>query len=78
MNDNHLIVQYNQMKKSEEPIIFKYITYKDNSDILDESQKLKLVLLLANDNKKVIIYERPMIIDILKNKYNDLFEYISI
>ena len=78
MNDNHLIVQYNQMKKSEEPIIFKYITYKDNSDILDESQKLKLALLLANDNKKVIIYERPVIIDILKNKYNDLFEYISI
>jgi UDP-glucose 6-dehydrogenase len=66
------------MKNAEEPIIFKYITYKDNSDILDESQKLKLALLLANDNKKVIIYERQMIIDILKKKYNNLFEYIII
>ena len=78
INNNHLMFQYNQMKNAEEPIIFKYITYKDTSDILDESQKLKLALLLANDNKKVIIYERQMIIDILKDKYNNLFEYITI
>ena len=78
INDNHLKFQYNQMKHSDEPIIFKYITYKDTSDILDESQKLKLAILLANDNKKVIIYERPFIIDILKNKYNNLFEYLEI
>ena len=51
------------------------ITYKDTSDILEQSQKLELAILLAKNKNKVIIYERPFIIEILKNKYNDLFEY---
>ena len=77
-NSKHLLFQYEHLKNSKEPIKFKYITYKDTSDILEESQKLELALLLANNKNKVIIYERPNIIKILKNKYNDLFEYREI
>ena len=77
-NSNHLLFQYENLKKSIEPIEFKYITYKDTSDILEKSQKLELAILLANNKNKVIIYERPYIIKILKDKYNDLFEYIEL
>ena len=79
-NENHLLYQYEKLKNSTEPIIFRYITYKNSSDILEESQKLKLALLLANNNNKVVIYERPEIIKILKNKYQSLenIEYIQI
>jgi len=74
-NSKHLLFQYENLKNSKEPIEFKYITYKNTSDILEESQKLELALLLANNKNKVIIYERPNIIKILKNKYDNLFEY---
>jgi len=77
-NNNHLLYQYEKLKNSKEPIIFNYITYKDTSDILEKSQKLELAILLANNKNKVIIYERPQIIKILKDKYNDLFEYYVI
>ena len=77
-NSKHLLFQYENLKNSKEPIEFRYITYKDSSDILEESQKLELAILLANNKCKVIIYERPFIIEILKNKYNDLFEYREI
>ena len=74
-NAKHLLFQFENFKNSKEPIEFKYITYKDTSDILEQSQKLELAILLAKNKNKVIIYERPFIIEILKNKYNDLFEY---
>ena len=77
-NSKHLYYQYEKLKETKEPIEFRYITYKDNSDILEQSQKLELAILLANNKNKVIIYERPYIIKILKNRYNNLFEYIEI
>ena len=77
-NNTHLMYQYNTLKHSTEPIVFTYITYKDNSDIMEHSQKLKLAILLANNKNKVIIKERPFIINILKQTYNDLFEYCEI
>ena len=71
-NKNHLLFQFDEMKNSKEPIEFKYITYKDSSDILEESQKLKLALLLADNGNEVIIYERPAIINQLQIKYPKL------
>jgi len=77
-NQNHLFFQFEQLKNNTQPIPFHFITYKDNSDILEESQKLKLALLLANNGNNVIIYERPFIISKLKELYKDLFQYIEI
>ncbi len=68
-NKNHLYFQYEELKNSKEPIEFNYITYKDTSDILEESQKLKLALLLADNGNEVIIHERNEIIKELKDKY---------
>jgi len=65
-NNNHLLFQFDELKESKEAIKFHYITYKDSSDIIEESQKLKLALLLKNNGNKLIIYERPEIIEKLK------------
>jgi len=77
-NKNHLMFQFNELKNIKEPIEFRYITYKDNSNILDESQKLELALLLSDNGNEVIIYERTNIIQQLKNKYQNKFTYIEI
>jgi len=76
-NKNHLLYQFNELKKLKEPIEFKYITYKDSSDILEESQKLKLAIMLADNGNEVIIYERTEIINQLKDKYTNL-KFINI
>lgn len=69
-NKNHLLFQFEELKDIKDPIEFHYITYKDSSDILEESQKLKLALLLLDNGNNVIIHERLEIIEILKTKYN--------
>ena len=56
-NYNHLLFQFDELKKSKEPI---------------ESQKLKLALMLAENGNKVIIYERKEIIEKIKDKYKKL------
>lgn len=78
INHKHLLFQYEEMKNKNNPIEFNKITYKDDSDILEQSQKLELAIKLANNNKKVIIIERDFIINKLKDNYGDLFEYISL
>jgi len=77
-NKNHLLFQFEELKKSKDPIEFKFITYKDTSNLLEASQKLELALLLAENGNKVIIYERPEIIQILDQKYPNLFELRNI
>ncbi len=76
-NKNHLLFQFEELKNKKEPIEFYYITYKDSSDIIEESQKLKLASLLANNGNEVIVYERAEIIELLKNKYEKL-KFINI
>jgi nucleotide sugar dehydrogenase len=71
-NKNHLSYQFDELKNKTDPIEFTYITYKDSSDIIEESQKLLLAIKLADYGKEVIIYERPEIINILKDKYPNL------
>jgi len=71
-NYNHLLFQFDELKSSKEPIEFRYITYKDTSDIIEESQKLKLALMLADNGNEIIIYERKEIIEKIKDKYKKL------
>ena len=78
LNHQHLLYQYNELKDSKEPIEFIYITYKDESDILEESQKLKLAIKLADNGCQVIIKERDYVIEKLKESYDNLFTYICI
>jgi nucleotide sugar dehydrogenase len=78
LNRGHLQYQYDMLMKTSDDIEFTYITYKDNSDILEESQKLKLAIMLADAGRKVVIKERPMVIMKLKEVYMDKFSYIEI
>jgi nucleotide sugar dehydrogenase len=71
LNVDHLAYQYRLIKDSNKEHEFTYITYKDNSDILEESQKLKLAVMLADTGLKVIIKERAHIIEKLKRIYGD-------
>ena len=75
LNKNHLLYQYDNIKNARHPIEFTYVTYKDNSDILEESQKLKLACLLSDYGCKIIIYERDFVITKLQQIYGDKFEY---
>jgi UDPglucose 6-dehydrogenase len=78
MNATHLLYQYHDMKNKNEQVVFTYITYKDDSDILEESQKLRLACMLAEDGCKVVIKERDHVINKLKELYKDMFEYVLI
>jgi hypothetical protein len=51
------------------PIVFKYITYKNSSDILEQSQKLKI----ANNKKIKLLFMKDHNYKKLKYEYNDLF-----
>ena len=75
LNRLHLIHQFNELKDSSELIEFTYITYKDTSDILEESQKLKLAIMLADHGCKVLIKERKHIIERLQREYGGKFNY---
>ena len=65
---NHLLFEYNELKKESEPIELIF----DNN----KYHKLKLALMLATKAKKrVIIYDNQNNINKLRNKYGHLFEY---
>lgn len=80
MNNDHLQNQFQSIiNKKINNYEFTYITYKDTSDILEESQKLKLALMLVDAGIKVTIQERFHVIEKLKSLYgNNKFEYYTI
>lgn len=78
LNKSHLIYQFESLKKCNDPIEFTYVTYKDNSDILDESQKLKLAIMLSEEGRNVVIKEREYMIHKLQILYGNKFQYIKI
>lgn len=53
------------------------VTYKKGTIILEESHQLRFAIALANKGIKVTIKESPEVIDILKEKYGDLFKYVQ-
>lgn len=57
------------------PIIFDGVTYKKGTDILEESQQLKLALSLAKQGYKIVIKESAVVVSHLKQMYSDLFNY---
>jgi nucleotide sugar dehydrogenase len=79
LNNDHLLFQFNSIIKSTNKYEFEYITYKDSSDIIEESQKLKLAVMLVNEGVEVTIKERPHVIEKLKSIYGpDTFIYLPI
>jgi UDPglucose 6-dehydrogenase len=78
MNRRHLAFQMKDFMSSHgegEPIHFSYATYKLGTEILDESQPLALAEQLAKAGRHVIIHESPTMLDELRARFGDLFEY---
>jgi UDPglucose 6-dehydrogenase len=61
--------------RDEKFIEFDSVTYKKGTDILEESQQLKLAVALARAGKKVIIREKTSVVKMLMDEYGDLFTY---
>jgi UDPglucose 6-dehydrogenase len=77
-NEQHhefLVMQYTSKFSKQDEIIFDSVTYKKGTDILEESQQLKLALSLAELGYRVVIKESAVVIDKLKKSYPDLFQY---
>ena len=77
-NRSHLLNQLNYADKNldkKTPIIFESITYKPESDILEESQQLKYAYELSEKGFNVTIIEREKIINKLKEQYGNRFTY---
>ena len=57
--------------------VFDDVSYKSNCPvkIIEESQKLAVARLIAEQGKKVIIIDEPAVIDAIKALYGDLFTY---
>ena len=75
---SHLLNQLNYADKNldkKTPIIFESITYKPESDILEESQQLKYAYELSEKGFNVTIIEREKIINKLKEQYGNRFTY---
>ena len=78
MNKKHLINQFNQFIKDNDtsiPLEFDYVTYKRESTMLEESQQLEFAVMLAQYGYNVSIVERDVVVEELKSRYGDLFNY---
>jgi len=76
VNETHLDFQFRHyMEQGGDEIYFDYVTYKKDTDILEESQQLKLAVRLAQAGKKVIIKNHDMVTEKLKSEYGDLLSF---
>jgi len=81
-NKSHLIYQLkdfvaNNPDQSKE-ILFESVTYKPNTDIIEESQKLKFAVELQRFGYKVRIKDSVNVISQLKRLYGDKFSYETV
>lgn len=59
----------------QEPIVISGLSYKPDSDIIEESQRLALAVDLAQNGYTVILEDRAEVIDQIRAIYHDLFSY---
>ena len=77
-NQTHLINQVNEYVKNhdkDEILILKSVTYKPNTDIIEESQKLKFAEELVRRGYRVAIRDNERVINQLTKIYGDKFTY---
>lgn len=77
-NDKHLNYQldfYEKTNSKDEQVLFDSVTYKPESTMIVESQQLAFAIGLAKRGFNVIIKERQVVIDQVKEKYGDLIKY---
>ena len=77
-NEEHIKFQAHQLlNKNLNVYIFEDICYKENSKIpiIEESAKLKMAKILADNGKRIIIKDEIQLIREVKKEYGTLFEY---
>ena len=77
-NSKHLDYQirdYVENNDKSTEVVFDYVTYKPESTLLVESQQLAFAVGIANEGFKVKVRERKEVVNQLKEKYGNLFEY---
>lgn len=78
MNRKHLLFQLEhslRVNAEDAPIHFDSVTYKPETEILEESQSLALAVQLARKGRKVVIRESPAVLAHLRRQFGDLFIY---
>lgn len=66
---------YEQSHSKEEAIVFSGLTYKSDTDIIEESQRLALAVDLAQNGYSVLLKDQSGVIDQIRAIYQDLFSY---
>lgn len=77
-NELHTFYQTNKMLQCNcDVYVFENVTYKENCDvpIIEESAKLKIAKIIAQQGKKVIIRDKEHIISQVKMEYGRMFNY---
>lgn len=77
-NNLHLDYQVKSFLNSHDKnieVLFDTISYKPESTLLIESQQLKFAVALAEKGFKVKIKERKLVIEEIRNEYQNLFSY---
>jgi UDP-glucose 6-dehydrogenase len=77
-NENHshfLFEEWQKKHNNQDIIVFDSVTYKKDTDIIEESQQLKLAMALAKSGKQVLIKENASVIKMLIDLFGDLFLY---
>ena len=81
MNKLHNQILAEKYLKMDLPVYeFEGIAYKEpcNVPIIEESSKLKVAQYLAKHGKRVILKDKPHIIEVAREEYGSLFEYVDI
>ena len=66
---------FEQNYSKDEQIVFTGLTYKPNSDIIEESQRLELAVDLAKEGYTILLRDRVEVIDQIRSAHKDLFTY---
>jgi nucleotide sugar dehydrogenase len=78
MNVRHLTFQVEESLRQHPdgaPIHVRSVTYKPDTEMLEESQPLAFAIALARCGRRVVIHERPAVAAELRARFPGLFEY---
>lgn len=77
VNESHLDYQLNQLlEEGKDTYVFDSVTYKEGTDILEESQQLKLAVKLAEAGRKVQVRNSENVRAELETRFPGYFEFI--
>lgn len=75
-NNKHFDFQLEQLlKENKDTYFFESLGYKQNSDIIEESQQLRLALALSQQGKKVVVNKNDLSRTIIEAKYPAVFSW---